>query len=91
MQKQIQNFEPADVEITAISKHDLVDMSGFLFDHRIRKEQRMAYLLETVKNPYCFRVSDLGVKLEFSDNAPPFKDCFFRLLERKKNGLSASE
>lgn len=87
MQKRISITELANVDIETISKEELVDVSGFTFDNSIPQEQRAARVLETVKNPYCFRVGDMGVKLEFSDDAPTLQDTFTAFLLRKKSGL----
>lgn len=87
MQNQIHVTELAGVDITTVNKEDLVDVSGLTFDTAIPKEQRAAQILQKVKNPYCFRVGDMGVKLEFLDNAPPLQDCFTDFLQRKKSGL----
>ena len=87
MQKQIHLSELAGVDITAVNKEDLVDVSGLAFDNTVPKEQRAAQVLRKVKNPYCFRVGDMGVKLEFLDSAPPLEDCFTDFLQRKKSGL----
>lgn len=77
----------AAVDITAVDKADLVDVSGLTFDMSIPKEQRVHQILHTIKNPYCFRLGDMGVKLEFADNDRPLQDAFGDLLERKKGGL----
>ena len=87
MQKQIHLSELAGVDITAVNKENLVDVSGLAFDNTVPKEQRAAQMLRKVKNPYCFRVGDMGVKLEFLDSAPPLEDCFTDFLQRKKSGL----
>lgn len=79
--------ELASVNIESVNKQDLIDVSGFSFDTAIPQEQRAAQLLETIKNPYCFRVGDMGVKLEFTDNAPALHDLFTDFLKRKKSGL----
>lgn len=87
MQRQIRVAELAGVDITAVNKEDLIDVAGLTFDHGIPQNQRAARVLAAVKNPYCFRVGDLGVKLEFLENAPPLQDCFTDFLQRKKSGL----
>ena len=84
MQKQIHLAELAGVDITTVNKEDLVDVSGLAFDNTVPREQRAAQVLCKVKNPYCFRVGDMGVKLEFLDNAPPLQDCFTDFLQRNK-------
>lgn len=87
MQKRIPITELANINIEAVNKEDLVDVSGFTFDNTVPQEQRAARILATVKNPYCFRVGDMGVKLEFSDNAPTLQDVFTDFLKREKSGL----
>ncbi len=87
MQKSIPITDLASVNIETVNKEDLVDVSGFTFDTSVPQEQRAARIIQTVKNPYCFRVGDIGVKLEFSDNAPALQDVFTDLLKRKKSGL----
>ena len=73
MQKQIHLTELAGVDITTVNKEDLVDVSGLTFDNTVPREQRAAQVLRKVKNPYCFRVGDMGVKLEFLDSARPLR------------------
>ena len=87
MKKRIPISELASVDIDAVNKEDLVDVSGFSFDTTVPKEQRAAKVIAAVKNPYCFRVGDIGVKLEFQVNAPPLHDVFADFLKRKKSGL----
>lgn len=84
MQNQIHLSELAGVDITTVNKEDLVDVSGLAFDNTVPREQRAAQVLRKVKNPYCFRVGDMGVKLEFLDNAPPLQDCFLTSFNVKK-------
>ena len=87
MSEHLPITELASVDIDTVSKDDLVDVSGFTFDNSIPQEQRAARILQTVKNPYCFRVGDMGVKLEFSEDAPALQDVFTDFLIRKKSGL----
>ena len=87
MKKRILISELASVDIEAVNKEDLVDVSSFTFDKTIPQEQRAERVIAAVKNPYCFRVGDMGVKLEFPDNAPPLQDVFADFLKRKKSGL----
>lgn len=87
MKKRIPISELASVDIEAVNKEDLVDVSGFTFDTTVPQEQRAEKIIAAVKNPYCFRVGDMGVKLEFSENASPLQDVFADFLKRKKSGL----
>ena len=63
MKKRIPISELANVDIEAVDKADLVDVSGFTFDNTVPQEQRAERVIAAVKNPYCFRVGDMGVKL----------------------------
>ncbi len=87
MKKRVPISELANVDIEAVDKADLVDVSGFIFDNTIPQEQRAERVIAAIKNPYCFRVGDMGVKLEFSENAPALQDVFAEFLKRKKSGL----
>lgn len=87
LKKRIPISELASVDIEAVNKEDLVDVSGFIFDTTVPQGQRAAKIIAAVKNPYCFRVGDMGVKLEFSENAPALQDVFADFLKRKKSGL----
>lgn len=79
--------EMANVNIEAVNIEDLVDVSDLVFDTSISQEKRADIVITMVKNPYCFRVGDMGVKLEFSENAPPLQDVLADFLIRKKSGL----
>ena len=87
LENQADILKLADVDITSVDKADLVDVSGVTFDMSIPQEQRIHQILHTIKNPYCFRFGDMGVKLEFADNTRPLQDAFGDLLERKKGGI----
>ena len=79
--------ELAAVNIENVSKEDLVDVSGLTFDNTVPHAERAARILNAVKNPYCFRVGEIGVKLEFPEEAPALQDVFTDFLKRKKSGL----
>ena len=85
--QQINLSELASLDIQKVSKEDLVDVSSLHFNSAIPPHLRAAYILKATGNPYCFRVGELGVKLEFTDDAPPLQDAFSDLLQRKKSGL----
>ena len=58
------------IDIAAVDKDTLVDVSGMTFDNTLPKEQRAANMLAIMKNPYCFRYGDMVIKLEFADDGP---------------------
>ena len=87
MQTCIPIRQLANVNVATVNKEDLIDVSGFTFDNTVPQEQRAMRILEILKNPYCFRMGDMGVKLEFSEDAPSLQDLFTDFLKRKKSGL----
>ena len=88
MLKQQVNMERlANVDIQTVRKEELIDVSGAAFDNSVPQKYRAAQVLQITGNPYCFRVGDLCVKLEFLENAPPLQDVFSSFLQRKKSGV----
>lgn len=77
----------SSVDIRTVTKEELIDVSGLVFESNICNELRPTKILHDTGNPYCFRIRDLAVKLEFPDDAPPLQDVFFTFLQRKKSGL----
>ena len=87
MQEQIDLAELASVNIQKISKEKLVDASNLHFDLQVPQKSRAAYLLNAIGNPYCFRVGELSVKLEFVEHGSSLQDVLLTFLQRKKSGL----
>lgn len=87
MQKQVDLTKLASVNIQKIGKEELVDASNLHFDLQVPQKSRAAYLLNAIGNPYCFRVGELSVKLEFVEHGSSLQDVLFSFLQRKKSGL----
>ena len=89
MQKQVSLAELASVDIQKFGKEELMDASQLCLDPKVPQASRADWLLNAVGNPYCFRVGELGVKLEFVDKGPSLQDVFLDFLQRKKSGFSS--
>lgn len=76
-----------DVDMNTVDVEKLADISSLAFDNSLPKEKRLDYVLDKLKNPLCFRCGEMGIKLEFDDNAPPFQEVLTNFLIRKKSGL----
>lgn len=83
--EMIDGFMRVNMETVDVQK--LADISTLELDNSLPKEKRMAYVLEKLKNPLCFRYGEMGIKLEFDDNAPPIQEVLTNFLIRKKSGL----
>ena len=79
--------ELKSIDISAVDKNTLADISGMTFDNSLSREERMRRILRLTKNPYCFRYGDMAVKVEFSDGCPPLQDVMTNFLIRQKSGL----
>lgn len=55
----------SSVDIQKIKKEELTDIRSIKLDPSVPQDLRAVYVLKEMGNPYCFRVGDLGVKLEF--------------------------
>ena len=85
--RQIDISALAGADIRKMDKDKLIDVSGMPLDPSVPRKLRAGYILKTTGNPYCFRVGDLGVKLEFLDSAPSLQDVLSDFFQRKKSGL----
>ena len=85
--RQIDIAALAGADIRKMDKEELIDVSGMPLDPSVPRKLRAGYILKTTGNPYCFRVDDLGVKLELLDSAPSLQDVLSDFFQRKKSGL----
>ncbi len=83
--KMVDDFMSVNIETVDVGK--LADISTLVFDNSLPKEKRLTYVLDKLKNPLCFRYGDMGIKLEFDDNAPPIQEVLTNFLIRMKSGL----
>lgn len=83
--KIIDDFMSVNMETVDVQK--LSDISTLELDNSLPKEKRMSYVLKKLKNPLCFRYGEMGIKLEFDDNAPPLQEVLTNFLIHKKSGL----
>lgn len=83
--EQINCMQSADIR--AIDKNTLMDVQGFPFDNSLSKRERIERIIESTKNPYCFRYGELGVQVEFTDDGPTLCELLTNFLLRKKSGL----
>ncbi|MBQ5867165.1 MAG: hypothetical protein IIW56_10865 [Oscillospiraceae bacterium] len=69
---------------TPISKDlsELVDIRDVNIDTSLPVEERIRSYIEQVKDPYCFRVGDVKVRVSFSDTDRTLTDNFCDMLAR---------
>ena len=72
------------VALEAADKCLLADAGSVKLDYSLPKDERIESYLSQVKNPYCFRLVDMCVKLEFPQDAPSLQELFARFCAGKK-------
>lgn len=88
MQLEVKHLDKLrGVDIAAVDKSNLADVSTIKLDAALSKEERAAHILRHTPNPYCFRCGDVGVKVEFADSGPTLQDVVTKYLLRQKSGL----
>ena len=65
---------------TTADLSSLVDIREVKVDRSLPVEDRIRSYVEQVKNPYCFRVGDVKVRVSFASNGRTLNDSFTDML-----------
>lgn len=79
MKKVIENMK--QISIKECDKEQLTDLSSVVIDSEKSKEERILDYLRQVKNPYCFKVGDVAVRLVFDEGGRSFQQCMEELVQ----------
>lgn len=74
------------VDIKNVDKGSLIDLDEVQIDDTRPVSERILSFLQQVQNPYCFRIGDVAVKVNYKPDGPSFQQNFEDLLrtaERK--------
>lgn len=69
-----------EVDIRTVDKSQLVDLNSVVIDESKPVEERILSFIEQVRNPYCFRVGDVAVKVVYKEQGPTFQQNFEDML-----------
>jgi hypothetical protein len=72
--------EMKSVDIKTVDKSTLVDIRTVAIDQNLPVEERIKQLVEGLRNPYCFKVGDVAVKIEYEDTEVTFEQRFERIM-----------
>ncbi len=67
------NFEDTRLE-------NLVDIRDVKIDRNLPQEERVKSFVEQIKNPYCFRVGNVKVRVEYSGRKETMTEAFSAML-----------
>ncbi len=68
------------VDIRSVDKKSLVDLNSVRIDESKPVQERVLSFLQQIKNPYCFRIGDVAVKVNYKSDGPSFQQNFEDLL-----------
>lgn len=60
-------------DVRQMDKNSLVDLNDVKIDESLPVSERVADFLRQIENPYCFRIGDVAVKVEYKANGPSFQ------------------
>lgn len=72
--------EMKNVDIQTVDKSTLVDIRTVTIDEKLPVEERIKQLVEGLRNPYCFLVGDIAVKIEYEDTEVTFEQRLERII-----------
>ena len=66
--------EMRSVDVRTIDPATLVDITSIRLDGELPRKDRIRNFLEQIKNPYCYRVGKVVVKVSFADTDITLED-----------------
>ena len=69
-----------NVNIRDVDKDNLVDLNSVTIDETLPVAERVASFVAQIKNPYCFRIGDVKVKVVYKDDGPTFQQNLIDLM-----------
>ena len=68
------------INIQDVDKDSLVDLNSVMIDETLPVAERVASFVSQIKNPYCFRIGDVKVKVVYKDEGPTFQQNLIDLM-----------
>ena len=62
-----------DVDNRCVDKDSLVDLDSVQIDSSQSVQERVQSFLQQIQNPYCFRIGDVAVKVNYKQDGPSFQ------------------
>lgn len=65
-----------DVDIRNVDKSNLIDLDTIRIDSTKPVPERIRSFLQQIQNPYCFRIGEVAVKVNYRSDGPSFQQNF---------------
>lgn len=75
----------SEVSICNSDHNELIDINTISIEEK-DPVQRFLKFIEQIRNPYCYRCGDIGVKIEFDESLPYLEPTLIEFLIKKKQG-----
>lgn len=59
---------------------ELVDIRDVVIDKTLPPEERIRSYVKQIKNPYCFKVGDVKVRVSYSNKEQSLNDCVANMI-----------
>ncbi|MBQ7121895.1 MAG: hypothetical protein IJO03_06480 [Clostridia bacterium] len=69
------------VDIRNVDKSQLVDLNTVKIDDTKPVAERIESFLQQINNPYCFKIGDVAVKVNYKSEGPTFQQSFENMLK----------
>lgn len=66
--------EMKNVDVRTVDPESLVDIAAIHLENEMPRKERIRSFLDQVKNPYCYRVGKVVVKVSFADTDVTLED-----------------
>ncbi|MCI9004863.1 MAG: hypothetical protein HFH39_06420 [Lachnospiraceae bacterium] len=73
-------YEMKNVDVRTVDRNQLVDITKISVNNGDDTEKRRQEFIEKVKNPYCFLVGGVVVKVAFTEDGSSFEKQFEDML-----------
>lgn len=69
-----------EVDIRTVERKDLIDLNSVIINTERSVHERIEDFIQQIKNPYCFKVGEVAVKVVYKENGPTFQESFEEML-----------
>ena len=60
-------------DIRTVDKNSLVDLNDVVVNEALPISERLADFVSQIRNPYCFRIGEVAVKVVYKSEGPTFQ------------------
>ena len=60
-------------DIRTVDKNSLVDLNDVVVNEALPISERVADFVSQIRNPYCFRIGEVAVKVVYKSEGPTFQ------------------